>query len=91
MDEPNLAGFRRSLDSGLIVPEAQSRKQQVWTRQELRTLNKAGKLLHSRGVQMLMLCIAHHDCKQQPLLKIKQPDGFILRCGCTDRVFQETF
>lgn len=85
-------GFRQSPSSGLLVPEEVSRERQVWTRDEWKVLDRCGKLLKSRGLQMLMYCEATPECKAQPTLqKIKQPDGFILRCAHADRLFTSMF
>lgn len=81
------AGFRRSLASGLIVPEEISRAREVWTYQEWRALEKATTLLASRGVQVLMRC-SHPECQQAPMERLRRPDGGItLRCAHKDREF----
>jgi hypothetical protein len=77
------AGFRENL-AGLIVPEAVSRRREVWTYAEWRTLERATTLLTSRKVKLLLACHAPHCA---PIERIRNADGGLtLRCGCTDRV-----
>lgn len=91
MRNPMPAGFRRSIDSGLIVPEEQSRLREVWTRDDWKLLNRAATLFSMKGLSLLLKC-NHPGCKDQPVEKIHQPDGgFILRCAHCDRVFQKNF
>ncbi len=81
----------REHPSGLIVPEALSRRRQVWTKDEFRKAESVTKLLTSRKVKLLLKC-GEDDCSDRQLVRVPQPDGgYLLRCGCTDRIFQRTF
>lgn len=85
LDAP--AGFRRSVASGLILPEEISRKREVWTYQEWRTIDKATKLLAERGIQVLMRC-SRPECQDKPMERIRRHDGGItLRCNHVDREY----
>ena len=73
--------------SGLLVPEELKREREVWTREELRTLDKATALLESRGIQVFMRC-HKPECHKAPMERIRSLDGGITyRCGHKDRVF----
>lgn len=79
-------GFRRA-EGGLIVPEEVSREREVWCRSEWKVLERATKLLQSRGVRLLLGCI-NVECRKKPLERIRSLDGGItLRCEHKDRVF----
>lgn len=84
-------GYRRSLQSGLLVPEEISRERQVWTADEGRLLDRAAKLLHRKGINLKMEC-QREGCQVAPLSKHQTPGGgFILRCEHADRVFTKAF
>lgn len=84
-------GFRQSPNSGLIVPEAQSRERQVWTKDEWKLLERCTKLLHGHGIALLMKC-RHEACKDSPLEPKRLRDGtFRLRCNHADRVMMKAF
>ncbi len=74
--------------SGLLVPEEFKRQREVWTREELRTIDKATTLLESRGVLVYLGC-SDPACRQGgPLERIRSLDGGITyRCQHKDRVF----
>ena len=75
-------------DSGLLVPEEFKRQREVWSREELRTIDKATKLLESRGVLVYLGCV-DPACRQNgPMERIRSLDGGITyRCSHKDRVF----
>lgn len=80
------AGFRRS-ESGLILPEEHSRVREVWTHSEWRTLERATKLLESRGLKLFFRCEHSKDCQREPIERRRNLDGTItLRCAHADRV-----
>ena len=77
-------GVRQSA-SGLWVPEELSREREVWTRDEARLLERATKLLESRGVALYLRC-THPDCATVPIERLRAADGgLLLRCGHRDR------
>lgn len=72
--------------SGLIVPAELSREREVWSKDEYRTLERATRLLTSRGVSLFMGC-DDPKCKNTPIERLRNPDGGItLRCFHKDRV-----
>lgn len=82
---PELKPGYRQHASGLLVPNELSRKREVWTRDEWKVLERATKLLGSRGVDMFLRC-ENDACKAAPMERIRRNDGGItLRCACTDR------
>ena len=82
----NTAGFAPHA-SGLLVPEEFQRAREVWTREELRTIDKATALFASRGVQVFLRC-EQPDCQRTPMERIRSIDGGITyRCAHKDRVF----
>ena len=83
------SGFRRSgTDSGLILPEAIAREREVWTKAEWMTINRAFKLLESRGVHIYLKC-TKAGCEHAPMESVRQSGGtYLLRCDHKDRVFQ---
>lgn len=84
-------GFRPSVDSGLILPEEQSRERQVWTRDEWRLLERATKMLKSHGLAVQLVC-EHDACKGAALEPRRLRDGsFRLRCPHADRVLVKHF
>lgn len=81
---PLPAGFRESA-TGLIVPEAHSRKRELWTRDEWKTIDRATKLLEARGVSVFFGC---PHCPGAPMERIRRNDGGLtLQCDCTAREF----
>jgi len=84
------SGFRAH-KSGLLVPEEHSRARQAWTKDEGRLLERATKLLASRGVRVYFGCVAK-GCQSSPMMRTRLANGdFTLQCACTDRVFQQAF
>lgn len=81
--------------SGLIVPEELSRTREVWTFEDWRVLERATKLLESRGLQFFLRCASCAAREQRlgkpitPLERLRRRDGALtLRCGCTEREFR---
>lgn len=64
-------GFRTSA-SGLLVPDALERE--VWTRDEARLLERATKLIESRGLELLLRC-SHPDCARVMIQRDRAADG----------------
>lgn len=91
MPTPHAETFRRSVDSGLLLPPELSRERQVWTKQEWKLLERCTVLLHQKGVDLLMKC-RHPKCADQPLQGQRVPGGdFHLRCEHADRVMTKAF
>jgi hypothetical protein len=80
-------GFR-SNTAGLLVPEDLSRKRQVWTKDEWRLLDRVTKLLQGKGVELFLACPDCRTAGKDPLERISTPEGRVLRCACTDRIFR---
>lgn len=81
-----MSAFREHA-SGLLVPQELSREREVWTLDEFKILERATKLLQTRGVSLFLGC-SDAKCKAQPLERIRRPDGGItLRCAHRDREF----
>ena len=79
-------GFARHDGSGLFVPEELKRAREVWTYDEWRVLERATKLLDSRGMQVYFGC-PEPQCRERPMERIRNLDGGItLRCAHKDRV-----
>src|SRR5205807_1921718 len=77
----------RAHASGLIVPEALSRIREVITKDEWKALSKAiQKVLGPRRIKFLFFC-DHEGCSAPRVERIRTADGFVLRCGCRDRVY----
>lgn len=77
--------------SGLLVPDDLARKRQVWTKDEGRLLDRLAKLLNERGMLLNLAC-QNPKCAQsrKPLERFRMANGdYVLRCECTDRVFQK--
>lgn len=90
MSELN-SGFRRHEGSGLLVPEEVSREREVWTRDDLRLIDRATKLLTSRGIQVMFAC-TDKRCADVKITRVHGLAGdYILRCNHKDRVFQRAF
>jgi hypothetical protein len=88
---PQPETFRRSVDSGLLLPPELSRERQVWTKDEWRLLERLTKLLKARGVNIQLQC-DHETCKGQPIEGSRLSDGsFQLRCEHADRVMVKHF
>lgn len=72
--------------SGLIVPAELSREREVWTWAEWMTLEKAAKLLTSRGIRMFLGC-RDPRCQKTPMTRLRRPDGGItMQCEHKDRM-----
>ena len=79
------AGFAQHA-SGLYVPEEVSREREVWLREEWAALERATKLLTSRGLEF-HFCCPKAECAGEPIERRRNLDGGItLRCNHKDRV-----
>lgn len=83
-------GFRASVTSGLLLPEPLSRDRQVWTRDEWKLLNRAQQLIARKGMRLILKCETP-ACADAPITKVREGDGFLLRCAHADRVFTKAF
>lgn len=82
------AGFRRTSESGLIVPAEVSREREVWSRNEWKILERATKLLQARDIQIFFRC-NRKACQSAPIQRVRRPDGGIsLECDHKTREFQ---
>ena len=80
------AGFARHEGSGLFVPEEHKREREAWTYQDWQVLERATKLLKSRGLELYLGC-PEPGCMDTPIERIRSLDGGItLRCKHRDRV-----
>lgn len=77
-------------DSGLYVPEAISRRRQVWTRSEWKLYERALKLFTCHGLAVQFKCNTE-SCDDRVIVRAGTRSEPILRCGCTDRVFTSAF
>lgn len=83
-------GFRKT-NSGLYVPPAQSREREVWTKDEWRLLDRATRLLTSRGLKFQFAC-PHPRCQGGPLALTRTVDGVVeLTCAHKTRVAMRAF
>lgn len=83
------AGFRRSTTSGLILPEEQSRKRVVMTRDEAKAIDRAAKVLNAKGIRMVL---GHNvaTCNQAPMQRRRLANGdYVYECECTEFLFQQ--
>ena len=79
-------GFATHEGSGLLVPEELKRQREVWTREDWMILERATKLLMSRGLDLLLRC-PEPGCIETPIERMRNLDGGItLRCPHKDRV-----
>lgn len=89
--DPSVSPGYREHVSGLLVPEDVSRARQVWTADEWRLLDRAMTLLGGHMVAVRLAC-GSSGCSDRTLTRVPTPDGgYVLRCACTDRVFQRAF
>lgn len=81
-------GFRAHA-SGLMVPDELSREREVWSKDEWNVLERATKLLASRGMTVFFGC-SDPRCRQAPIERLRRTDGGItLRCAHKDREFRK--
>lgn len=81
----------REHESGLYVPDEVSRTREVWTKQEVRLVNRTTTLLKSRGIQVMFACTSK-QCADTAITRVPGLTGdFVLRCECKDRIFQRKF
>jgi hypothetical protein len=79
-------GYRPSSTSALLVPDEISREREVWTRDDLKVLDRALKLLEGRGLRMYLGC-PDPRCVKTPIEKFRNADGGLtLRCSHKDRI-----
>lgn len=79
-------GFAPHAASGLLVPGELQREREVWTREDWTILERATKLLSSRGLELYLGC-PQDTCREKPLERMRNLDGGItLRCEHKDRV-----
>lgn len=72
--------------SGLLVPDEFRREREVWTREDLRLIDKATVFLDQHGVEVYLRC-SHEGCHGAPMERIRNLDGGITyRCHHRDRV-----
>lgn len=90
-----MAEVFREHASGLIVPDEVSRAREVWTFEEWRVIERATKLLESRGMEFFLRCgrcsarAARLGQANPRLERVTRRDGGqTLRCDCTDREFR---
>lgn len=71
-----------------------TRRRETWPRDDYRRVDRASKLLKSRNVKMSISC-ANPVCPEPSIALVKSTDathgGFVLRCGCTERVLTRFF
>ena len=80
-----LGGFATH-PSGLLVPEELKRERESWTYQDWKVLERATRLLSSRGLNLWLGCLDER-CQSTPLERIRNLDGGVtLRCAHKDRV-----
>lgn len=78
-------GFRRSATSKLIVPAELSREREVWTYDEWKVVDRATKLLESRGLHLFLGC-TDPRCRNAPVERLRRDDGgMTLRCAHKER------
>lgn len=83
--DPLPSGFRANA-VGLLVPEDISREREVWTKADYRILERATKLLQTRGIQIFLRC-NNPDCQKLPMTRRRMPDGGLaITCGHKDRI-----
>ena len=68
------SGYRTISASGLVVPTETVREQEVWTRDEWKSLERAIKLLSSRSIGVYLRC-EHADCGEAPIARERNPAG----------------
>lgn len=80
------AGFRRSVTSGLILPEPVSRERKVITWDEWRTIERATKILAKHGIGFFWECLTP-QCRKKPIERFRTQEGGIgFRCEHAERV-----
>jgi hypothetical protein len=85
MPETIPAGFRRSVDTGLILPETLSRAREVWSKDDFRQLDKLTKFIEAKGLLLFLGC-PQRACRETPIERMRRIDGGItLRCAHLDR------
>lgn len=78
--------------SGLMVPTELSRERQVWTKSESALIDRATKLLGSRGLLMFLGCQEERCKKAGPITRRRGAGGeMILQCEHMDRIFTRAF
>lgn len=82
-------GFRRSTESGLILPDEISRERMVYSKDDWRVLDRATKLLSSMGITLFLRCDTP-ACVSSPIERLRRLDGGItFRCQHADRLFMK--
>lgn len=77
-------------DAQLLIS---TRKRVVWTLTEKKALDRAARFMNQHGDKMLLWC-GSQVCPDQKISIAEQATGYkgrVLRCGCTDRVVEDTF
>ena len=82
----------RPTASGLLVPQELSRVREVWTKDEVRLLDRVRLLLVRHQIDLYLGC-QDRDCRKQgPIERFRTIDGgMTLRCAHKDRVLQGAF
>lgn len=85
------AGFRQAVRTGLYLPTEVSRDKDTWLRDEWRLLDRATKMLKSKGITVLLKC-DNPACKEQPITGERMADGsFVLTCAHAKRTMTYAF
>jgi hypothetical protein len=66
-----------------------TRGREVWTKADKKMLDRVSRLIASHGDRMALTC-GHATCADRQIRIHVDPtsaSGAVLRCGCTDRVF----
>lgn len=85
------AGFRTSVETGLIVPEAFSREREVWTKDEWKFHERVVRFYKAKGIKIFLAC-DHAACVGKPMVRLRQPSGDItLTCEHKERTMTRAF
>ncbi len=85
---PVPTGFRQGA-AGLVLPVEASRRRRTLTWPEWRAIEKASTLLADQRLHadFVIRCV-DPQCPDRKIQRMRGGAGMILRCGCTDRVFE---
>lgn len=79
----------RATQSGLIVPEEQSRTRVVMTKDEAKAVDRAARVLNARGIRFVL---GHNvpSCNRAPMERRRLANGdYVYECECSSFLFQK--
>jgi len=84
--KPEIPDGYRSGDGGLLIPEVVERKRIVWTKADVKQIDRATRFLKAEGVLFQFACASCGPKRGMRLTRDAETGQKMLECGCTRRI-----